>query len=132
MTPIELFLSASSYGVAGASQDRSKFGNKVLRALMRTGRDPVPIHPHASKIEGLKAYPNLESAPAIESLVIITPPSVTEQVVRDALSHGVKYLWMQPGAESQESIREANDGELVVIAGGPCLLIALASEPDLI
>jgi hypothetical protein len=33
MNDIEVFLTASTFAVAGASQDRSKYGNRVFRAI---------------------------------------------------------------------------------------------------
>ena len=125
MSDIEEFLAGSSFGVAGASADRQKYGNKVLRAYLQNGYAVVPIHPHQSLIEGQKVYPDLASAPPIESLSIITPPLVTEQVVEQAIAAGVKHVWMQPGAESKVAIDRAQAAGLTVIAGGPCVLVAL-------
>ena len=56
---------------------------------------------------------------------IITPPTVTERIVQDAIAAGVKHLWMQPGAESQNAVDRAREAGLNVIAGGPCLLVVL-------
>ncbi|MFN5272146.1 MAG: hypothetical protein ACK5E3_03020 [Planctomycetota bacterium] len=38
MNNIEVFLKASTFAVAGASQDQSKYGNKVFRAIFASGR----------------------------------------------------------------------------------------------
>lgn len=125
MSDIETFLTATSFGVAGASNNREKYGNKVLRAYLQNGLSVVPIHPTESVIEDVTAYPNVAASPPIESLSIVTPPSVTEQVVAEAISAGIKHVWMQPGAESQTAIEQAQKAGLTVIAGGPCLLVAL-------
>ena len=125
MVDTEIFLAASSFGVAGASSNREKYGNKVLRAYLQNGHSAIPIHPVESEVEGQRAYPDLASAPGIESLSIITPPAVTEKIVEDAIQAGVRHLWMQPGAESQTAIDRARDSGLMVIAGGPCLLVVL-------
>ena len=125
MTDIESFLAASSFGVAGASANRQKYGNMVLRCYLQHGYAPIPIHPTESEVEGQTAYARLADAPPIESLSIITPPTVTEQIVDDAIAAGVKHLWMQPGAESGPAVERARDAGLTVIAGGPCLLVVL-------
>ena len=130
MNAIETFLAASQFGVAGASTDRAKYGNKVLRAYMQNNRAVVPIHPSAQQIEGLTAYASLREAPAVESLSIVTPPNVTESIVVDAISAGVKHLWMQPGAESTKAIEAAEAAGLTVIAGGPCVLVLLGFRED--
>jgi predicted CoA-binding protein len=123
---IQSFLGAKRFAVVGASQDRSKYGNKVLRVYMQNDRDAVPINPTAAEVEGLKAYPDLASVPGkIEAVSIITPPAVTERIVQDAIKRGIKHIWMQPGAESQRAIKAAEDAGANVIASGPCVLVAL-------
>ncbi len=118
------FMSSGPYAVVGASSDRDKYGNKVLRAYQQHGQEVYPINPRADEIEGLKAYPDLASLPVkVRGVSIITPPKITEQVVKDAAAAGARFLWMQPGAESDEAVRIAEDLGLEVIAGGPCYLV---------
>lgn len=129
---IESFLAGKSFAVAGASADRNKWGNKVLRALKESGRSVVSIHPTATEIEGLPSYRSLGEVPEpIDSLSIVTPPKITESIIRDAITFGVKHAWMQPGAESQQAIDLARAAGLHVTAGGPCLLIWLAHSASL-
>ncbi len=125
MNDIESFLTAATFGVAGASSNRAKYGNKVLRCYLQNDRSAIPIHPLETEVEGQVAYKDLASAPAIESLSIITPPAVTEKIVDQAIGAGVKHVWMQPGAESQTAIERAREAGLIVIAGGPCVLVVL-------
>lgn len=123
---IRSFLASASFAVAGASADRAKYGNKVLRCYQQHGRPVVAIHPKESTIEGVPAYRRLADVPTTpEALSIVTPPPVTESLVEEAAAIGVKHLWMQPGAESDAAIRRAHELGLSVIAGGPCLLVAL-------
>jgi len=123
---IQAFLDSPSFAVVGASIDRSKYGNKVLRCYQQHGREVYPINARAAEVEGLKAYPSLASLPVkVEAISVITPPVITEQVVRDAAAAGVKHVWMQPGAESDEAIRTAESLGMSVIAGGPCLLVVM-------
>jgi predicted CoA-binding protein len=121
---IKAFMGAGPWAVAGASSDRDKYGNKVLRAYQQHGMEVYPLNPRAESIEGLKAYPSLAALPVkVQSLSIITPPRITEQVVREAIAAGVKHIWMQPGAESDAAVQAAEDAGLSVIAGGPCFLV---------
>ena len=121
---IRAFMAGGPYAVVGASTNRDKYGNKVLRAYQQHGQEVYPINPRADEIEGLKAYPSLASVPVrLRAVSIITPPKITEQVVKEAAVAGVKSVWMQPGAESPEAIRTAENLGLEVIAGGPCYLV---------
>lgn len=123
---IQTFLKSTSFAVVGASSDRSKYGNKVLRCYMQNRRKVTPVHPREAEIEGLRSYPNLTSLPEIPAaLSIITPPAVTEVVVEEAAKLGIQKLWLQPGAESPRALERARELGLEVIAGGPCLLVAL-------
>jgi predicted CoA-binding protein len=123
---IETFLASKRFAVVGASQDRSKYGNKVLRVYIQNHREVVPINPTATEIEGLEVYRDLASVPgAIDAVSIITPPPVTERVVEDAIQRGIKQIWMQPGAESQKAIKSAEAAGVNVIASGPCILVSL-------
>jgi uncharacterized protein len=123
---IQTFLAGKRFAVVGASQDRSKYGNKVLRVYMQNKMDVVPVNPTAPEVEGLTAYRDLASVPgAIDGVSIITPPAVTERVVADALARGIKQIWMQPGAESERAIQAAEAAGANVIAHGPCILVSL-------
>ncbi len=123
---IQDFLTSGTYAVVGASTDRSKYGNKVLRCYQQHGRKVYPVNPRAPVVEGLRAYPSLAALPErVPAVSVITPPEITEQVVREAHAAGVKHVWMQPGAESVEAVRAAESLGMSVIAGGPCLLVVL-------
>lgn len=120
------FLRGQVYAVAGASRDRAKYGNRCLRSLVEAGREVFAVHPTEQEVEGRPAFPDLPSVPtALHGVSIVTPPPVTEQVVEDAAAAGVSRLWMQPGAESPAAVRRARELGLSVVAGGPCLLVAL-------
>ena len=123
---IDGFLDGGPYAVIGASRDRAKYGNKVLRCYLQNGRTAWPINPRAGLIEGVDCYPDLASLPGpVHGLSIVTPPEITEQIVEQAAAAGIAHLWMQPGAESARAVERARELGLAVIAGGPCLLVVL-------
>jgi predicted CoA-binding protein len=126
---IRRFLAETRFAVAGASTNRAKYGNKVLRCYQQAGRSVVAIHPRETEIEGAPAYPRLSDVPELPlSLSIITPPHVTEGLIEEAATAGVRYVWMQPGAESAEAIRRGHELGLEIIAGGACLLVVLGFD----
>ena len=128
---IKTFLAGKRFAVVGASANRDKYGNKVLRVYQQNNREVVPVNPGGGEIEGLESYPDLASVPGpIDGVSIITPPKVTEQAVAQALSLGIKNIWMQPGAESPAAIELAEQAGANVIAGGPCILVKLRFHED--
>jgi predicted CoA-binding protein len=123
---IAAFLAGDTFAVAGASQDRSKYGNKVLRCYQQHGRKVFPLNPRAAEIEGLACFADVASLPEpVHGLSIITPPSVTETLVEEAAAAGIRHVWMQPGAESPRAVARARELGLGLIAHGPCLLVVL-------
>ncbi len=124
---IDRFLSAKLYAVAGASKRREKYGNKIFRRILQSGRECIPLNPIELEIEGHLAYASLRDLPRVpESLSIVTPPEVTRRVVQEAIAIGVSNIWMQPGAEDDEASQAARDVGCVVIDDGSCILIALS------
>ena len=124
--PVQDFLAQKTFAVVGASPDRSKYGNKVLRCYMQHGRAVTPVHPKEPIVEGLAAFTSLGGiAEKPGAVSVITPPAVTEKVVEECAKLGIKHVWMQPGAESDAAIRRGRELGLSVIAGGPCLLVVL-------
>jgi uncharacterized protein len=123
---IDQFLTAPAFGVAGASDDKHKYGHKVYVCYLQHQHKAYPINPNVATVLGNPAYPTVSALPEkIESLSIITPPHVTDTVVDDAIAAGVKNIWMQPGAESQKAIAKAKEAGLNVISGGACLLVVM-------
>jgi uncharacterized protein len=123
---IRQFLAGKRFAVVGASPDRSKYGNKALRAYLQNKLEVVPVHPTAEEVEGLAAVPDLTAIEGhVDGVSIVTPPKVTEMVVKQALALGIKNIWMQPGAESEEAVKLAESAGANVLAGGPCVLVAL-------
>ncbi len=123
---IREFLAGSPHAVVGASRDRSKYGNKVLRCYLQHDRDVLAVNPNAGSVEGVTSYDRLDSLPvAVHGISVITPPEVTTAVVEDAIELGIRHVWLQPGAESRGAIESGRAAGINLIAGGPCLLVAL-------
>ncbi len=123
---ISQFLSAAAFGVAGASEDKRKYGHKVFACYLQHGMTVYAINPNVETVLGQQCYANIASLPAqVQSVSIITPPPITETIVEDAIASGINNIWMQPGAESARAIRRAGDAVINVIAGGPCILVVL-------
>jgi predicted CoA-binding protein len=123
---IERFLSAEAFGVAGASANRSKYGNKVLRCYLQHGKRAVPVNSNEGRIEGVDCVKGVaDLLPEVTSLSMITPPAVTEQLVPLAIAHGIENIWMQPGAESPSAVALCREKGINVIADGSCLLVVL-------
>ena len=88
--PTAKFLSAKTFAVAGASLDRSKYGNRVFQALATSGRLVYPLNPSAPTAEGHPAFVTIVDLPEVpESLSIVTPPQVTRRFIQQSIATGV-------------------------------------------
>jgi len=123
---IEQFLASPAFGVVGASTDRHKYGNKVLRCYLQHGYRAIPVHPAATIIEAQTVVSTVDQLPAeVASLSLITPPAVTEKIVEQAAAKGIQNIWMQPGAESPAAIEFCRRRGMNLIADGSCVLVVL-------
>jgi predicted CoA-binding protein len=98
---------------------------------MQKGIRAFPVNPNQKEVEGLRCYPNLASLPEqVHGISIITPPAVTEQILEEAARAGIRHVWMQPGAESPEALRRAEEQGMNVIGGGPCILVTMGYHEE--
>ncbi|KAJ7708225.1 hypothetical protein B0H17DRAFT_917299 [Mycena rosella] len=96
-----MFLSAPSFAVVGASDDETKFGTIVFKAMLENGMDVTPINPFVTASQGIPCLPSLADIPdpARTSISVVTPPTATLEILRQAHALGVFAVWLQPGAE---------------------------------
>jgi uncharacterized protein len=113
---IEHAVSARVWAVVGASNDRAKFGNRIYRDLRAAGYTVYAVHPTEETVEGDAAYASIAELPETPTVVdVVVPSRVGQSVAKDAAAAGVRYFWLQPGAESDELITNAEELGLEVI-----------------
>lgn len=113
---IEEMVNQRVWAVVGASNNPQKYGYRIYRTLRAAGYKVYAVNPNESKISGNPSYPTLADLPERPAVVdIVVPPQVTEQIVRQVKELGIKNVWMQPGAESQEAIDYCNKNGINVV-----------------
>jgi uncharacterized protein len=112
------FIACRSIAVVGASRNRLKYGNIVYRDLKSKGYEVFAVNQAAKTIEGDPCYRDLRSLPQpVDAAIFIVPPIRTEAVVKEALELGIRWFWMQPGAESEAAVRLCEDAGARVVSG---------------
>ncbi|RPH58441.1 MAG: CoA-binding protein [Acidobacteria bacterium] len=120
---------AKVVAVIGASTNPRKFGNKALRAFRHQGYDVVPINPHASEVEGLKAYSSVLDVPyAIDMATVYVPPEIGEIIIEDVAAKRISEVWLNPGAESPALVARARALKLRPIVA--CSIVGIGENPD--
>lgn len=114
---IEDFLQNKEIAVIGASSNKKKFGNIILRFLKARGFNVYPVNPGLNEIEGVKCFPDTKSLPsAVKSAVFVTKPEVTEIVIENICKEKIiTDVWFQHGSESNKALLAAKQNGLNVI-----------------
>ena len=117
-----------SAAVIGASNDRRKYGNKALRALRERGYTVWPVNPNESEVEGIPAFKSIRDVPQRpEMITVYVRPEVVLQIPPDIAAKGCDELWLNPGTESDEVLRRAEELHLNVIQA--CTIIGVGISP---
>jgi predicted CoA-binding protein len=119
---------AKVVAVIGASSNRNKFGNRAVRAFVQQGYTVVPINPHETEIEGLRAYASVLDVPGpIDMASIYVPPDVGERVIDEIARKGIPEVWLNPGADSDALIERARALQIQPIVA--CSIIGIGANP---
>ena len=114
----ELYRSVSTIAVVGASADRAKPAHVIPAYLQSQGYRIVPVNPRGGELFGEKVFAGLDAVDVpIDVVDVFRPAREAEAVARDAVAAGARVLWFQPGTDTPEAVRLAQDAGLTVVAG---------------
>jgi uncharacterized protein len=117
-----------SVAIIGASSAKEKFGNKAVRAYLRQGWTVYPVNPNEREIEGLPTYAAITDIPGpIDRVSLYLPPRVGLGVLAGIQRKGVKEIYVNPGAESDELMAEAERLGLETIWA--CSIVDIGERP---
>lgn len=118
----------NTVAILGASTDRSKFGNKAVRAFAQRGFRVFPVNPKEPVVEGLPAFKSIAEVPERPNWVsVYLPPPVLLKVLPDIAARGCDELWLNPGTESDEVLAEAGRLGLNVVQA--CSILGVGVSP---
>jgi predicted CoA-binding protein len=129
---ISSFFKLGRFLVIGASADRAKFGNKVVRSYQQAGLSVQPFSKRTESIEGIPCVKNLaDILPTQEDIgiSIVTPPGATRMLMEEAYNLGFRNFFLQPGTHDSScdqyisEITDKSDNCASVIKG--CVLVEL-------
>ena len=116
--------------ILGASADRSKFGNKAVRAFLARGYIVYPVNPKGGEVEGLPVRHSLADIPPdvkLDRISVYLPPAVGLKMLPQIAARGCAELWLNPGSESDELVAAAEKAGLNVIQA--CSIVAIGESP---
>jgi uncharacterized protein len=114
--------------VLGASSNRSKFGNKAVRAFAHRQWTVIPVNPRESMIEGIPCVSDLDSVPRRpDVLSVYLPPQVVEGM-SDAIARlAPAEVWLNPGTSNPRVNETLGRHGLELVHD--CTLIRLGMSP---
>ena len=119
---IEDFLAQKRLAMVGVARNPKDFSRGLFRDLCRRGYDMVAVNPMMSELDGQQCYSRVQDiAPPVNGVLLMTPPAVTQGMVRNCWAAGITRVWMHrgggTGAVSQEAIDFCREKGMRVVAG---------------
>ncbi len=119
-----LYDQKTKIAVIGISADEEKYGHRIFRDLLGVNYTVVGVNPKGGEILGQKIYKSLEELPEKpELLLVVVPPDIGISVLQSAVVLGITDVWLQPGAESEELLRFAQENNLK-LTHTDCFMVA--------
>ncbi len=124
MNQIDAFLNPKNvFAVVGVSRNPNKYGYIIYQDLKRKGYMVYPINPNTTMINGERAYGSISELPVKPDVVdMVVPPKIALDVVKECFKLGIRKVWLQPGAESDEVIDFCYEHDIEVIYG-MCVMV---------
>ncbi|MCP5109787.1 MAG: CoA-binding protein [bacterium] len=119
---IDDFLGQKRLAMVGVSREWKDFSRLLFREFQKRGYEMVPVHPTVDEIDGVACRRKVtDIEPAVDGVLLMTKPAVTDEVVKDCAAAGVGRVWMYravgPGAVSQRAVDFCEESGIEVIPG---------------
>jgi predicted CoA-binding protein len=89
------FLGQRNIAVVGVTHAKASVANTIFGRLKEAGYHVFPVNPNMDAFEDERCYASLSGIEeAVDGVMIVTRPAVTEQVVDECIKLGIKRVWM--------------------------------------
>lgn len=111
----EILAETSTIAVVGVLDNSGRNEYTVPAYLQEQGYTIIPINPDLDEVLGVKAYPDLLSAPRPIDVVQIFVPYEVSAIVEQAIQVGAKTIWMHEGIVDNQAAALARSAGLKVV-----------------
>ena len=112
----EILNNTKKIAIVGLSPKEARDSNKVAKYLKDHGYEIIPVNPGQKEILGEKCYKSLEDIPfEVDMANLFLNPKRVPPVVDQAISKGIKVIWMQLGIVHNESAEKAKKAGIKVV-----------------
>ncbi|HEY4962941.1 MAG TPA: CoA-binding protein [Terriglobales bacterium] len=122
MATIQDFLAQKRIAVVGVSHDPKNFSRGLFRTLRERGYDAIAVNPGAGSIDDAPCFASLgDISPPVDGVLVMTSPSVTDEIVRQCAHLGIPRVWMYraagDGALSPQAVEFCEEHGIKVVPG---------------
>jgi len=98
---VQDFLAQKRIAMVGVSRRKMDFSVSLFEEFRRRGYDMVPVNPAMSEVAGLHCFARVQDVqPPVDAAIVMTSPTVSEQVVQDCADAGIRRVWLYgPGGQ---------------------------------
>ncbi|HEV2397604.1 MAG TPA: CoA-binding protein [Candidatus Sulfotelmatobacter sp.] len=116
------FLAQKRIAIVGVSRNPKDFSASLFREFVKRGYDVVPVNPKAEEVPGWRAFAHVtDIQPAVDAVLLMTSPEVTETVVPECVKAGIRRIWMYraggSGAVSPKAVEFCQQNGIQLIPG---------------
>ncbi len=116
--------------IVGASKDRTKYGNKAVRAFLQGGWTVYPVNKTETEIEGLTVYRRIADIPGpVDRISLYVPPEVGINFLDEIVTKNPAELFLNPGSDSPLLVAAAEERGLHPVLA--CSIVNIGLRPDM-
>lgn len=118
-------MSAKTVAVIGASAHPERYSYRCVVGYHEHGYTVWPVHPSAQPVADLTCYASIEDMPGHADIIsLYVNPGLGLKLLESIKAHAPEYVWLNPGADSDELEQALTDAGLRVMRS--CNLVALS------
>lgn len=122
---VDDFLAQKTIALVGLSRKGNQFSNMACKELVKKGYQVLPVNPGATEIDGMVCYPDLSTVKdKTKAALVMTPSSQSAVVVQSAVDNGFQHIWVQQGAETDETQSIGEKTEVSMVSGECIMMFA--------
>ena len=119
---VEDFLALKRVAVVGVSRNPKDFTRVMWDEFRQRRYEAIPVNPNATEIDGQPCFARVtDIKPGVDGVLIMTPKTATDDIVKDCAAAGVKHVWMYggmaPGAATDTAVAFCEQNGISVVKG---------------
>lgn len=105
---IKQMLSKKVWAVVGATENPSKYGNKIYKKLKRFGYEVYAVNPNYTEVDGDICYASLSDLPKkVDCVDVVVAPKFAQKSLEEVIELSIENIWFQPDTFTVEMIDQS-------------------------